>query len=81
LQDVDLYTYNFTTNKVINLDDLKYWGYSEIDNVVDYITNNNIENQRIILVTDDDSFNLNEIENKNRSFEKLGSNMMSVIKI
>jgi len=81
LQDVDLYTYNFTTNKIINLNEISYWGYSEIDNVVDYITSNNIENQRIILVTDDDSFNLNQIENKNRSFEKLGSNMMSVIKI
>jgi hypothetical protein len=38
-------------------------------------------NQRIILVTDDESFNLSIIENKALDYNSLMSNQISVIKI
>lgn len=81
IQDVDLYTYNFAVEKISSIDDLKFRGYSDVDTIVDFIEKNNITNQRIIILTDDDNFNMTVEENKNRNFQLLLSNQIDVIKI
>jgi len=81
LNDVDLYSYNFDVTKITWVEDIKYWGFSDIDRTIDYIVNNNIKNEKVIFVTDDENFNLNTIENPNRNLEKLVTNNISVIKI
>lgn len=81
LHDMDLYSYNFDVNKILVTNDIKFWGYSDIDRVIDYIINNHVTNQRIILVTDDDSFNFSTLENKTRNLGSLVTNQISVIKI
>ncbi len=81
INDVDLYSYNFYINKILSANDIKFWWYSDIDGVIDYIINNKISNQRIVLVTDDDNFNYSTIENKSRDYTSLLSNQISIIKI
>gem|GEM_PF-5119791 len=58
LNDIDIYSYNFDVQRLADMDDINYWGYSNIDRTLDYIVNNSLQNQRIIFVTDDDNFNL-----------------------
>ncbi|PID83972.1 hypothetical protein CSB09_03590 [Candidatus Gracilibacteria bacterium] len=81
LRDIDMYSYNFDTRRISEIADIKYWGYSDIDNAVEFIIENSIENSRIIFVTDDDSFNFSSQEDGTRDFTKLASNQLSVIKI
>lgn len=81
LHDIDLYSYNFDVNKILVPNDIKFWGYSDIDRVIDYIIKNNITNQRIILITDDDSFNLSTLENKTLDLGLLVTNQISIIKV
>ena len=81
LNDIDIYSYNFDVNKVTEVDDIDYWGASDIDKAIDYIVKNNIKNQRIVFVTDDDSFNFSNLENPTRNLKLLSSNTISVIKI
>ena len=52
-----------------------------MDAVLSFIEKNNIQNSRIILITDDDSFNFTVTENTNRNLEQLISNQFNVIKI
>lgn len=81
LNDVDLYSYNFEVVKLTWVGDINYWGYSDIDRAIDYIVNNNIKNEKIIFITDDDSFNFNTEEKPSRNLEELISNNIFVIKI
>lgn len=81
LNDIDLYSYNFDVTKLTWVEDINYWWYNDIDRVLDYIVNNNIKNEKIIIVTDDDNFNLTTSENTNRNVASLISNNISVIKI
>ena len=81
LNDVDLYSYNFDVTKLTWVEDINYWWHSDIDRAIDYIVNNNIKNEKIIFITDDDSFNLNSKENISRNLEWLVTNNISVIKI
>lgn len=81
INDVDQYSYNYDVNKIISTDEIKFYWYSDIDRIIDYIINNKITNQRIILVTDDDSFNFSIIENKVRDYSSLVTNQISIIKV
>ena len=81
LNDIDLYSYNFDVMKITEVSDIDYWGTSNIDRSIDYIVNNNIENQRIVFVTDDDSFNFDTNENASRNLKLLSTNSISVIKV
>jgi hypothetical protein len=81
LQDVELYSYNFRVDPLASIDTISYRWYSDIDSVIGFIEQNNIENSRIILVTDDDSYNASTKEITNRNFKKLLSNQINVIKI
>ena len=81
LNDTDLYSYNFDVTKITEVSDIDYWGASNIDRTIDYIVNNHIENQRIVFVTDDDSFNFDTNENSSRNLKFLSTNTISVIKI
>ncbi len=81
LNDVDLYSYNFDVNKLASISDIKFWGYSEIDRVINYILNNKIQNERIIFVTDDDNFNFGVTQLRFDYIKKMTSNNISVIKI
>jgi hypothetical protein len=79
IQDVDIFSFNFFVEKQVSLKDLKFWWYSDIDGLLDYIEKDNIKNQRIIIVTDDDNFNFTTTENTNRDFSKILTNEIHVI--
>lgn len=64
LHDIDLYSYNFDVNKLLSPRDIKFYGYSNIDRTIDYMIRHKIMDERIILVTDDESFNFTTLENK-----------------
>lgn len=81
LNDMDLYSYNFAVNKLLSAKDIKYFWYSDVESIIDYIISNNIVNQRIVLVTDDSSYNYSTIENKTRDYSSLLTNQISIIKI
>jgi DNA-binding MurR/RpiR family transcriptional regulator len=81
LHDVDIYAYNFMVEKLAQADDIDFRGYSNVDSVIDYIEKNSIEEETIVLVTDDESFTLDTIENKKRNFASLMTNKFVVIKI
>lgn len=81
LNDLDIYSYNFEVTKLSDINDIKFWWYSDIDRSVNYIVNNNFKNKNIIFITDDSSFNFWTAENKSRNLEKITSNKISVIKI
>jgi len=81
LNDIDIYSYNFDVQRLADMDDINYWGYSNIDRTLDYIVNNSLQNQRIIFVTDDDNFNLETQEWRDRDLEIITSNSISVIKL
>ncbi len=81
LNDVDLYSYNFNVTKIAEISDIKFWGYTDIDRIIDYIINNNVENENIVLITDDSNYNKSLDENIWRNLEKLVKNKLSVIKI
>jgi hypothetical protein len=61
------------------LDDLQYWGYSDIDAVIDTIEKGGITNQHIIIVTDDDSFSMSTLEKKERNMKNIATNSIDVL--
>ncbi|MCP4523942.1 MAG: hypothetical protein GY828_07035 [Candidatus Gracilibacteria bacterium] len=81
LQNVKSYSHNFTVNKITDTDQIEYWGYSHIDTFIEYLHKNNIKNQRIIYVTDDDSYEYNTRQNNKEIFNAISNNKISVIKI
>lgn len=81
LQDVELYTFNFRVDPVASIDGVQFWWYSDVDSVISFIEKNTIRNSRIIIVTDDDSYNATTTEVKNRKFDTLLSNQLNVIKL
>lgn len=81
LHDVDLFSYNFQVEKIATIEDINYWGYTDNQAILDYITTNNLTNQHIIIVTDDDSFNLSTTENTDRNLTALFTNQIDVVKI
>lgn len=77
-----MYGFNFAVNKIAHVDDLKYRGYSEMSGLVDYLVDNKFENQRIVIVTDDDSFDMHRgTERKDTNLSMLYSNHITVLKI
>ncbi len=80
LNNVDIFSYNFEVIKHAKVDDIKYWWYTDIDRVLEYIENN-ISWEKIVFITDDDSFNFTTLENNNRNIEKLVKNNINVLKI
>ncbi len=81
LQDIDIFTYNAKVEKVIDINDIKYWGNSDTSTIIDYIEKGGMKDTRIIIVTDDDDFDTGIFENKQRRFEFLTTNQISVVKI
>ncbi len=81
LHDTDIYSFNFDVAKILAPNDIQFYGYSDIDRTIEFIINNKIVNQKIIIVTDDESFNLSTIENKTRNYASLITNQISIIKI
>lgn len=81
LNDVDLYSYNYQVDKISAIDDVKFYWYSDMDKVVSHITKSNIQNERIILITDDSSFDYGTEENKEIDYSLISSNQISIIKI
>lgn len=81
LQDVDTYSYNFNVDKVSDVSDIEFWGYSNIDWFIDYLVANNIESKKIIFVTDDESFEYNSNQWTDFYSNNIASNQISVIKI
>lgn len=81
LHDVDMYSYNFDVNKILSPSDIKFFGYSDMDRIIDFIINNKIMNQKIVFVTDDDNFNYSTVEDVTRNYSSLVTNQISVIKI
>ena len=81
IQDVDLYSFNSKIEKVLDVDNVKFWGNSNISSVIDYIENNNFINKRIIILTDDDNYDIWTFENKNINYSNFTNNQISVIKI
>ncbi len=56
LIDAKLHTYNFDAEKITEIEDIEYRGHSDHNGLLDYIENNEIRNEKIVIVTDDDSF-------------------------
>lgn len=82
LRDVDMYGFNFAVQKIAHVDDMKYRWFSEISGLVDYLVDNKFENQRIVIVTDDDSFDMHRgTERKDTDLSLLYSNQIIVLKI
>lgn len=81
LQDVDLYSFNHMVEKIAEVEDISYRGHSDTDSVLDYIEKNKITNHRIVIVTDDDTYNFSTQEQTWRNLELLLSNQISVYKI
>jgi hypothetical protein len=65
LQDLDLYTFNSNVNKIVDTKNLEMWGYSSMNELMRSINSRNIENKRIIIITDDDNFLKNQTNNTN----------------
>lgn len=59
--DTNLYSYNFKVQKQAQVSDIKYWWYTDTNSILEYLHKNNIHGQQIFIVTDDSSFNFNEI--------------------
>ena len=81
VNDVDLYSFNFSVDKLISLEGLEFYGYSDIDRLMEYVMKNALSGQRIIFVTDDDHFNLSTIENKAADYSSVLTDQISVLKI
>ncbi|MBP7774019.1 hypothetical protein KA071_02935, partial [Candidatus Gracilibacteria bacterium] len=81
LNDVDLYTFNFDVQRVSDVDNLSFWGYSDTDRIMNYIDKNGFQNQHIVIVTDDDSFNLSTGQYQIPTLQNIHSNRIDIIKI
>lgn len=80
--DLDIYTYNFKVYpNDYNIWDLSFWWYTDTSSIIDYISENNIENANIVIVSDDDSFEYTNRENKDIKYNKLSTNIISFIQI
>ncbi len=81
LNDVDLYTFNFDVQRVSDVDNLSFWWYSDTDRIMNYIDKNGFQNQHIVIVTDDDSFNLSTGQYQIPTLQNIHSNRIDIIKI
>ncbi|MBP7806650.1 hypothetical protein KA057_03125, partial [Candidatus Gracilibacteria bacterium] len=81
LNDVDIYAYNFDVQRISDVDNLSFWGYSDTDRVMNYIDKNGFQNQHIVIVTDDDSFNLSTSQYQVPTLQNIHSNRIDIIKI
>lgn len=81
LNDVDIYTYNFDVQRISDVDNLSFWGYSDTDRIMNYIDKNGFQNQHIVIVTDDDSFNLSTSQYQIPTLQNIHSNRINIIKI
>lgn len=81
LNDVDIYTFNFDVQRVSDVDNLSFWWYSDTDRIMNYIDKNGFQNQHIVIVTDDDSFNLSTSQYQIPTLQNIHSNRIDIIKI
>jgi hypothetical protein len=65
----------------VSIDGLTLWWESNVTSVVDYIEKNNLQNRRIIIITDDDEYDITTSENTWRNYWLISSNQISVIKV
>lgn len=81
LQDLDLYTFNSNVNKIVDTKNLEMWGYSSMNELMRSINSRNIENKRIIIITDDDNFLKNQTNNTNIKLKWLVSNQINIVQV
>ncbi len=81
INDTDIYSFNYQAEKLIWTSAIEYFWYSDINKFIDYILSWNLKWQRIIYVTDDENFNYETSEIKNRNYNNLLDNKISIIKI
>ncbi len=79
---LDIFTYNFEIYPSwYTLDNLEFWGTTDMSKIIDYINLNNIKDTNIIIVTDDNSYEQVSSEIKTINYEKIGSNRISLIQV
>ncbi len=79
---LDLFTYNFEVYPSgYNLDNIDFWGSTDMSKIIDYIDKNNISNANIVIVTDDSSYERMNDEIKSIDYKKLKSNRISLIQV
>jgi hypothetical protein len=65
----------------VKIQDIDFWGYSDIDKLIKFIADKQLTNTNIVFVTDDDNFNITSLQNNNFYNSQITSNRFSVIKI
>lgn len=79
---LDIFTYNFEIYPSgYTLNDLEFWGTTDMSKIVDYIDQNNISDTNIVIVTDDNSYEQANNEIKTIDYKKLGTNRISLIQV
>ena len=79
---LDIYTFNsLVTSAGYDLSDIDFWGNTDMSALIAYIGKNGIENANIVILTDDNSFEIGSGEDKSIDYKKLKSNHISLIQI
>lgn len=79
---LDIYSFNTAvTAEGYDISGIDFWWMTDMARVITYITENNIENANIVILTDDNSYELALAENKNIDYKKIKSNSISLIQI
>lgn len=79
---LDIFTYNFEIYPGgYTLDDLEFWGTTDMSKIINYIDQNNIRDANIVIVTDDNSYEQVRSEIKTIDYKKLWSNRISLIQV
>jgi hypothetical protein len=79
---LDIYTFNtLVTSAGYDLSDIDFWGNTDMAAVISYIQKNGIENANIVILTDDESYEIANTEDKTLDYKKLKSNRISLIQI
>jgi hypothetical protein len=79
-----LHTYNFDVYEQATLKNLDFWGYSNTNNLVQYIERFAGSNDYIVIITDDDPFEYTEDKtstSKDIAYKKFSNNSVSLINI
>jgi Vault protein inter-alpha-trypsin domain len=79
---LDIFTYNFEIYPSgYSLNNLEFWGVTDMSKIIDYIDQNDIKDGNIVIVTDDSSYEKANAEIKSIDYKKLRSNRISLIQV
>lgn len=81
LQDLDLYSFNSSVEKIADTSQLEMWGYSSMNLLIENINLRKIENKKIIIITDDHNYLKHQTNNNNLQLNGLVSNQLNIIQI